>query len=428
VKLKELLQQIEEKSKLVKGLFDASDAKTGDANGTMTDAERADVIKLNREIEDLEKRVADTKELDDVRAGTAKRLDDLNRPVGGPVHSGAPSAGGHKAAADAIKSLGEQFVDSPEFKGWLAQFPNGRIPDSAKGLHSPAVSLKTLITGLSSGSGGAFVVNEQTGIVDLLGRRPLTLLDIISRRTTGSDTVEYVRQLTRVNAAAPVAEATSASGSSGVKPEGGMTYERVTEPVKTIAEWVPATKRALSDAGQMRGMIDDELRTDVIEAVETQILIGDGVGENFTGIDAVSGTQDQAWVTNFLTTTRKARTLVRTVGRATPSAYVLNPTDWETADLLQDNEARYFFGGPSVIGTPRLWGLPVVENEAQPVGNGWIGDWKRIVLWDREQASISVSDSHADFFIRNLIAILAELRAAMGIIRPSAFVEIDLTA
>ena len=50
-----------------------------------------------------------------------------------------------------------------------------------------------------------------------------------------------------------------------------------------------------------------------------------------------------------------------------------------------------------------------------------------MVLWDREQANISVSDSHADFFIRNMIAILAELRAAMGVIRPSAFVEVDLS-
>jgi len=30
--------------------------------------------------------------------------------------------------------------------------------------------------------------------------------------------------------------------------------------------------------------------------------------------------------------------------------------------------------------------------------------------------------------VRNMIAILAEMRAAMGIIRPSAFVEVDLTA
>jgi hypothetical protein len=50
------------------------------------------------------------------------------------------------------------------------------------------------------------------------------------------------------------------------------------------------------------------------------------------------------------------------------------------------------------------------------------------VLWDREQASITISDSHANFFIRNMVAILAEMRAAFGVIQPNAFVEIDLTA
>jgi len=50
------------------------------------------------------------------------------------------------------------------------------------------------------------------------------------------------------------------------------------------------------------------------------------------------------------------------------------------------------------------------------------------VLWDRERATVSVSDSHEDFFIRNMVAILAEMRAAFGLIRPSAFIVVDLTA
>jgi hypothetical protein len=40
---------------------------------------------------------------------------------------------------------------------------------------------------------------------------------------------------------------------------------------------------------------------------------------------------------------------------------------------------------------------------------------------------ISMTNSHSDFFVRNLIAILAEMRAAFGIIRPAAFVIADLT-
>lgn len=38
-----------------------------------------------------------------------------------------------------------------------------------------------------------------------------------------------------------------------------------------------------------------------------------------------------------------------------------------------------------------------------------------------------MTDSHLDFFVRNLVAILAEMRAAFGVVQPNAFVEIDLT-
>lgn len=117
---------------------------------------------------------------------------------------------------------------------------------------------------------------------------------------------------------------------------------------------------------------------------------------------------------------------MRTVGRAVPTGYMLNPLDWEKIQLARlaknpQNEAI-------TAGVPTLHGLPVVESENIEVGVGLVGDFRKAVLWDREQASISITDSHADFFIRNLVAILAEERAAFGVTRPKAFVEIDLTA
>jgi HK97 family phage major capsid protein len=111
-----------------------------------------------------------------------------------------------------------------------------------------------------------------------------------------------------------------------------------------------------------------------------------------------------------------------------PTAYVMNPLDWEDIDLLQDNEARYMFGGPQRMGTPVLWGLPVVEDEAVTEGLAFVGDWRMGIIWDREQARILMTDSHSDYFIRNILTLLAEMRVAIGWLRPAAFVEIDLTA
>jgi HK97 family phage major capsid protein len=104
----------------------------------------------------------------------------------------------------------------------------------------------------------------------------------------------------------------------------------------------------------------------------------------------------------------------------------MHPNDAERLDLLKDSSGRYYFGGPINGDTSRVWRVPVVESETQVEGSGIMGDWRKAVVWDREQASIQVSDSHADFFIRNMVAILAELRAAFGVIRPSAFIEVEL--
>ena len=337
-------------------------------------------------------------------------------------------------------TLGEQFIHAPAFQAWMKQFPNGVIPEKMKGLISPAIEFKSffyqkaLITGESDTSAGAFVRTDYTGLYEALGRFPLTIRDLIRKATTGSDLVEFVRQTAQITQSSTVAEAnvTEYSGAtgevSGEKPEGTLSWEKVQAAVKTIAVWIPATKRALSDAGQLRAIIDGELRDDLDEELENQLLNGDGLGENFTGLLNTAGVLVQAWDTDILRTTRRAKTTLRVTGRARPTAYVMNPADWETIELLQDLAGRYYYGGPMNNGEPRLWGVPVVECESLAEGQIILGDWRKMVVWDREQSTISVTDSHADFFIRNMIAILAEMRAAMGVIRPTGFVIIDATS
>jgi len=45
-------------------------------------------------------------------------------------------------------------------------------------------------------------------------------------------------------------------------------------------------------------------------------------------------------------------------------------------------------------------------------------------LYDREQASIRISEQHADFFVRNAIVVLAEQRLALAVKRPESFVKV----
>jgi len=353
---------------------------------------------------------------------------------------GIPPAG---SAAIGGGTLGERFVKNEAYQAWWkAVAPGGALPSASRGIASPPVAYKAmlaelmrrkaLITGSDDASAGAFVETDYTRIYEGLGRYDLNLLDLISRRQTGSDLVHFVRQTAQVTQATPVAEAnvTDYDGGtgevSGEKPEGTSTWEPITEAVKTIAVWIPATKRALADVAQLRGLIDQELRDDLQEELEDQVINGDGVGENFTGIVSTAGVLLQAWNTDILTTSRQAITNLLTNGRSRPSAWAINPEDWETVELIQDSDGRYYFAGPQQQGPAVLWGVPVVQSQTVDQGVAILGDWRKSVIWDREQATISISDSHEDFFIRNMVAILAELRAAFGVIRPSAFVLVDM--
>ena len=337
------------------------------------------------------------------------------------------------------QTIGERFCTDPAWQEWLKHVaPAGAINDKSR-VQSPAVQFKSffperkeLITGLSDVSAGAFVQPDYTGIYEPIGRYPLTLRQLISVRQTGSDTVEFVRQTKQVTEAEPTPEAnvkvyTGATGEiEGRKPQGAMRFEKVTETVKTIAVWVAATKRALSDASQIRGIIDQELREDLADELENQLLNGDGIGENFTGLAQQPGTLIQAFNTDILRTTRQALTTLAVIGRATPSAFLFHPADWETVELIQDANNRYYWAGPLNQGPPRLWGVPVVTSFHIAQGSAWLGDWRKAVLWDREQATLSVTDSHEDFFVRNIVAFLAEMRAAFGLIRPQAFINVEL--
>ncbi|WAB09117.1 major capsid protein [Arthrobacter phage Eesa] len=412
-------------------------AEKADAEGReLTDAEqadyRADMLKGRELLEQIK-----TAKQDEAILADAKALAD---EIGGTAAEDLDGQKGASGSLALVKNLGLEIVNSAQFKAAMAPF-KGNVPERSRFQTDP-ISVKSLFTGGDSASAGVFVTPEQTGILEMLGRRPLTIRDLISKRTTGSDTVEYVVQTAHTNAAAPVPEATSTgplgdgtAGTStlvtgGYKPEGSWEFERKTATVKTIAEWVPATKRALADAGQLQGLINDELRKDIAETEEVQILTGDGTGENLPGILSTSGIQAQAFDTDIFVTARRAITKVRTVGRVVPSAFALNPVDVETIDLARENGAtgKFLGAGPFAMGPRTLWGVPVVETEGVAAGQGLLGDFSKAVLWDREQTTVTMTDSHADFFIRNMVAVLAEERVAFGVTRPTAFATLDLTA
>jgi hypothetical protein len=58
-------------------------------------------------------------------------------------------------------------------------------------------------------------------------------------------------------------------------------------------------------------------------------------------------------------------------------------------------------------------------------GTGLLGYWPDATLWVRSGVSLSVSDSHSDYFTKRQVAILAEMRGAFSVQRPGAFCKVN---
>jgi HK97 family phage major capsid protein len=189
------------------------------------------------------------------------------------------------------------------------------------------------------------------------------------------------------------------------------------------------TRQALSDAGVIRGLIDNQGRLMLQLEEEDQLLAGNGTAPNLSGIlDQSIQTLDLTGEDN-LDGIRTARRLVRTgLSRLQADWIVVNPEDSEEIDLLKDDNGLYRGGNP--IGNfsfdQSIWRLARAESEAMTAGTALVGARAGATVYERQPITVLTADQHSDFFIRNLIVILFEERLAFPVWFPSAFVEVTL--
>lgn len=317
---------------------------------------------------------------------------------------------------EAVKSIGEQFVESDGFKA----FADTGFAKSARGADMKVKTTLTSATTNAAGSLGAGVdATRLPGILPLPQRR-LTVRDLLSQGRMDGNSLEYVKEKGFRNNAAPVAEAAS-------KPESDIQFELVTTSAKVIAHWMKASKQILDDISQLRSVIDQRLLYGLAYVEEQQLLNGDGTGQNLNGI-IPQATAFAAPITVAGATSidnMRLAMLQAALAEYPATGHVMNPADWAWIELLKDTTGRYIIGNPQGSITPTLWGLPVVTTQAIAIDKYLTGAFKLgAQLFDRWDARIEAAYVNDDF-IKNLVTILAEERLALAVYRPEAFIYGD---
>jgi HK97 family phage major capsid protein len=319
-----------------------------------------------------------------------------------------------------LKSLGHQWVESPSGDFFIKKRHQG-----SRNWASPVSELdrtpdmrQTTLTEDPASGGGLIVPQYRPGILPLTFR-PLKIRDLLAPGTTDSPTVIYMQETTFTNAAAAVAE-------GAAKPESALVFTQVVENVHKIAHFIPVTEEMLEDVAQIQSYIDARLTLGLALTEEDQLLNGNGTAPNLKGIMQRSGLTPGNALTAPDTAADAIFKTMMAIFNASfimPDAHVMNPINWQTVALLKDTMGRYLAGGPFIPApTPTLWGLPIAVTPVIAAGKCLTGAFgSQAQIYDRGGIRVEASNSHQDFFVKNLVAIRAEERLALAVYRPSAF-------
>lgn len=378
----------------------------------MTADERGAIDAILGEAEAIQQRISGMQS----DASLLRRLDQIT----GGGSPATPSSGAPSHATSRL-TIGAQFVQAAPYLAWI----RGGGHRNAGAWSSPPVDaafdgwlMRATTLTEDPASGGALVRPDfQVGIVELRYRRTV-VADLIAPGTTESNLIQYTKEKSFTNAADAVKEA-------ALKPESALVFEPASSPVRKLAHWIPVSEEMLEDFAQTRSIIDARLTLGLALKEEDELLNGTGVDPHLLGLNKLPGLSPAvALGTDTIADAMlKQITAIATTTYIYPDGWVMNPADWLTVQIAKNQQGNYMGAGPyAPPQAPQLWGLPGAVTPAEAAGEALVGAYRFAAqVFRKGGIRIEATNSHQDFFIKNLVAIRGEERLALAVYREAAF-------
>ena len=317
-----------------------------------------------------------------------------------------------ESQAVAVKSVGQQFVDSASYKAFSADASNDRGARHTISLKNDTPTPSVVGTGITRTT-----LAQPTQLPGIYGAPDLPLLieNLIPHIPVQSSSVEYLKNSAFTNNAGVVAE-------GATKAESTFTFALETAQVVTVAHWTKITEQLAADAPAVAAYINAKMMYGLALKIDRQLVSGTGTStqlagllksDNFTDYSSAiaSGLPQGA---NLIDFALLIKAHLESLGYP-PKQLLLNPADWAQLALLKDTQKRYLLGGPAGITTQQLWGLPVVTTAAVPSGKYVMADFALgATIFDRQEVAVEI-DREGDDFRKNLLTIRAERRLGLGV-------------
>jgi HK97 family phage major capsid protein len=294
--------------------------------------------------------------------------------------------------------FGKRFVESTAFRNYRGAGTSERLTLPGPASQEFRAAITTGTVGLTNytgplpqfwgGNNGPSFVNA--------------FLNLIGRVATSQSAVMYLTWEPQPPGNAPIV------AEGDLKPEAVMDAIEKTIALSTFAHYKAVTRQALEDIPQVQTIIQNRLLAGVSSALENA-AVSALVAAVLTAVDGAG---------SLVAGIREAIAEVESKGFK-PTAVLMNPSDAATLDMEAMSATVN-----GAVRTGSVWGLPVVTSPAVAAGTAYVGDFKNGQTWfDRGTTDVYMSDSHADFFLRNQLVILAEARAAFAVTEVSALCE-----
>jgi HK97 family phage major capsid protein len=369
-----------------------------------------DLTELSTEIRDFTTKANSTIDmLDTQHKETAARLLVIEQTLTAPNRG---SGGGDS------EDLGSKVIHSEEFKSFLGSNRKTSGQITVGSFHTKSNLINA--TGLNQPLVPPYI---RPGIIRP-GEQPLTIRDLLPSTPISSNMVEFTKETSHTNnAAMQTAEAQ-------LKAESALGFQLSYSPVQTLAHFIPVSRQLLDDAPAIQGYVNSRMIFFLKLVEDQQLLSGDGTGTNLSGLITNATTFDETVVTPAVDTfidVLALAVLQCSKSFLPPDGIVLSPLDWARIQRIKTtgtaSSGQYIFADPHSVAPPRLWGLPVVQSWSMPESQFLVGAFAMAaMIWDRNNATVEISREHADFFVRNMAALLVEERLALTVFRSDALV------
>ena len=318
-------------------------------------------------------------------------------------------AAGISAGGEAPKSLGQFIVSSEQFAAFSSN-------PSAGSSFRMDVQANTIIGQEGSPPENSDVLVEparKAGIVPG-AFRSLRVADLLVGIPTTSNAWDFTRELAFTNNAAETAE-------GAAKPETDLTFELETVNIRTIAHFIKASRQILADAPAVSAYIDTRMRYGVNAREDLQLLVGDGTGQNISGMTLAANRTAFTPVSGDTQLDSLNRAKYQLIGTDyAADAVIMNPADWSDIERLKTSEGAYVVGNPFGTLTPVVWGLMVVLSNNMTAGSFHMSYFATTYDHLQRQGTVVEMGFVDDDFTRNLVTMRAEKRTALATLRPAS--------